>query len=133
MTSTETYVAYHLNYWLFFFHSNIIITPKQVDQHSSPGYCFLHVRSSHRILYIILLYQNHHDGKLELDCEFLAGRVQFADFIIRDGGSYTYPFLLSMMSFFDLVRPFFSNRRLFIAGCFLNIQRSKQFSTTIGL
>lgn len=48
--------------------------------------------------------------------------------------SYTYPFLLSMMSFFDLVRPFFSNRRLFIAGCFLNIQKSKkQFSTTIGL
>lgn len=82
----------------FFFHSNIIITPKQVDQHSSPGYCFLHVRSSHRILYIILLYQNHHDGKLELDCEFLAGRVQFADFINRDGEELHVP----VSSFYDV-------------------------------
>lgn len=98
MTSIETYVAYHLNYWLFFSHSNIIITPKQVDQHSSPGYCFLHVLSSHRILYIILLYQNHHDGKLELDCEFLAGRVQFADFINRDDEELHVP----VSSFYDV-------------------------------
>lgn len=81
----------------FFPHSNIII-PKQVDQHSSPGYCFLHVRSSHRILYIILLYQNHHDGNLELDCEFLAGRVQFADFINRDGEELHVP----VSSFYDV-------------------------------